>query len=460
MRILGMVTAILIFSANMARAGGGNDSTLADKLGITGMIAFDMGEYVKARATGGGDNGSNPQPFRIVDHIWFGHTIATLNLESKPSDNFKVRAGFEFRQYMNMFPITIIKDRNFGPYFWNGFFIREGQGIYSPLTTGPLQLDIAFGYMPYKYSADARDLGEYLFRTGTYPLFVLEEFDRPFARLTGLRLGLDYDGGPFRAKADLFGLIEREIRPFNDISLAAVAGVNVMKVLEIGGGVDLAHVIPMNSLLTMPENSSTLCIDTIANDTSYYSFQGTKIMARGALDPVGLWRGNVEIINEICGKSGGRIYGEYAVIGLKNYPSSGDGDNPRGYTSIAERSPWMVGINIPAWKIFDVCAFELERFPSYSPDDYWSVVIKGLPLPSQYPKNAITGNVDSSYAPRWNWNLYLKKQVVRHFSLVGQIGRGHQRWESNQNASGLYDFEAALVKPDHLGWTCSGIFSF
>ena len=108
----------------------------------------------------------------------------------------------------------------------------------------------------------------------------------------------------------------------------------------------------------------------------------------------------------------------------------------------------------------DECIFEIERFPSYTPDDYFRVVVNGVPLPAPYPTNAVSGGVDSSYAPRWNWSLYLKKQVVRHFGLVGQIGRGHQRWESNPNASGLYDFEAALVKPDHLGWTCSGIFSF
>jgi hypothetical protein len=460
MRIFGMVTALTIYSVFLVRADGGNGGAGLKGLGITGTLAIDMGEFVKARATGGSDNGSNPQPFKTVDHIWFGHTIATLNLESKPSDHFAVRTSFEFRQYMNMFPITIIKDKIFGPYYWNGFYIRDGQGVYSPLNTGPLRLDVAFGYMPYKYGADARDLGEYLFRTGTYPLFVVGEFDRPFARLTGLRLGLAYDGGPLSAKADLFGLIEREIRPFNDISFAAVAAVNVMKVLEIGGGVEVAHCIPMNSLLTMPENDKTQCIDTVKKDTGYYSFQGTKVMARFSLDPVGMWRGQKGVIDELCGKSGGRIYSEYAIIGLKNYPSSGDADNPRGYTSAAERSPWMAGINIPAWKIFDEFAFEIERFPSYTPDDYFRVVINGVPLPSPYPTNAATGSVDSSYAPRWNWSLYLKKEVVRHFSLVFQIGRGHQRWESNPNASGLYDFEAALVKPDHLGWTCSGIFSF
>jgi hypothetical protein len=458
MRILGMVTTLLIFFATKG-TGGGYDSTLAKSLVMTGTVSFDMGEYVTARASGGGDGGSNPQPFKIADHIWFGHTTADLNIASHPSDNIAVHAGFEFRQYMNMFPITNIKDRIFGPYYWNGFYLREGQGIYSPLK-GPLHLDIALGYMPYKYNADARDLGEYLFRTGTYPLFVLGEFDRPFARLTGLRLGLTYDGGPFTAKTDLLGLIEREIRPFNDISFAAVANVNVLKVLEIGGGVDLAHCIPVNSDLTMPENNLTKCIDTVTRDTGYYTFQGTKIMARGSIDPVGMWRGRSNIIDEICGKSGGRIYAEYAIIGLKNYPASGDARNPRGYKSIAERSPWVAGINIPVWKIFDECAFEIERFPSYSPDDYWRVVVNGLPLPSPYPTNSITGNVDSSYAPRWNWSLYLKKQIVRNFTLVGQIGRGHQRWEVNPNASGLYDFEAALVKPNHLGWTFSGIFGF
>jgi hypothetical protein len=455
-----MVTALLIFIAGAVSAGSEGDSTGAKRLAMSGTVALDAGEYVAARSSGGGDGGSNPQPFKDVAHVWYGHTSANLNLSATPWDFLTIRANFEFRQYMNMFPITIIKDKIFGPYYWNGFYIREGQGVFSPLRAGPLRLDIALGYMPYKYNPDVRDLGEYLFRTGTYPLFVISEFDRPFARLTGLRVGLTYDGYLIRANADLLGLIERDMLPFNDVSLAAVAGVNFLKMFELGCGVDFAHCIPMDSRLTMPKNDKTMCIDTVTRDTSYYSFQGTKLMARGAIDPVGLWRGRNDVIDKIFGRSGGRIYAEYAIIGLKNYPSSSDADNPRGYTSVTERSPWMVGINIPFWKILDVCALEFERFPSYAPDDYWRVVVNGLPLPSPYPTNSVTGSVDSSYAPRWNWSLYLKKQIVRNFSLVAQFGRGHQRWEVNPNASGLYDFEAAFVKPNQWGWICSGIFSF
>ena len=67
-------------------------------------------------------------------------------------------------------------------------FPREGQGIY---TFGddpekfPLQL--ALGYFPFKYNPQASNMGEYLFRTGTYPPFVINDFDDCEARLLGLR---------------------------------------------------------------------------------------------------------------------------------------------------------------------------------------------------------------------------------------------------------------------------------
>ena len=54
----------------------------------------------------------------------------------------------------------------------------------------------------------------------------------------------------------------------------------------------------------------------------------------------------------------------------------------------------------------------------------------------------------------------MKKQIVKHFSLVCEMGRNHQRWEFNQNEGFFYDFETALVKPDQWGWHLSGVFSF
>jgi hypothetical protein len=118
----------------------------------------------------------------------------------------------------------------------------------------------------------------------------------------------------------------------------------------------------------------------------------------------------------------------------------------------------VVGVTVPAWKLLDACAFELERFPAYTPDSYWNPVIRGLPLPTSRTKS--TAYDSTVYVPRWNWSLYVKKQIVEHFSLVGQAGRDHQRWEIHSAQLVSYDFETALVRPDEWAWRLFGVFTF
>ena len=460
----------------MAVAENQDDTAALDMISITGKLEFDCAEMLKARTSSGG--GSNPGMAANVDHIWYGHTIATLNLESHPLEYLNVRAGIELRQYMTMLPLmkTVMRDPFFGQTAWMGFYLREGQGIFSLLKSGRASLEMAFGYMPYKYNPEARNLGEFLFRSGTYPLYLLNEFDRPFARLTGLRASFRHGGEKMSANIDLLGLIEREIRPFNDISLALVAGVNVLKIIDVGCGLDMAHVIPVDSRLTTPEEhenefpiDSVALIDSSTGDPigfrpmyDYYTFQGAKAMARATVDPLAMLRGKGSFLSDLIGQSGGKVYFEYAVIGFKNYPANQkqiQDYNTRGYKFMEDRSPWMAGFTVPSWKIFDLLAIEVERYPSYSPDNYFRPVINGWPLPTS--RNSNPGAYDTStYVPRWNWSVYAKRNVTRHFRLVGQIGRDHQRWEFHPAQGAYYDFEAAMFKPDEWGWRIAGIFDF
>jgi hypothetical protein len=529
------------FLAGMAIAGNPGASAGGEKLSLTGTLEFDAGEFLKARTSGYGGN-SEPREPLTVDHIWFGHAISTLNLLSKPNDFFTVRSSFEFRQYSTMLPLTpgARRDPYFGTTYWNAFFIREGQGIFSLMNGEAFKLDLAFGYMPYKYNPDVRNLGEFLFRSGTYPLFLINEFERPFARLLGLKSSTSLDLDFLKVKADVFGLIEHEIKPFNDISLAGVGSINFMNYLEIGGGFNLAHLIPVDSRFTeLKEESNSYFYDSVrvvtfdtinlisdtswSRDTGYYTYQGTKLMARASFDIVGLLqcigikRGDGSFVSDLFGPVGGKVYSEYAIIGLENFP--GGKNNTRGYMSVAERSPWIVGIAAPTspfatyavypemglllyeifkpgkfkldlrkhlyffsptalpqlagWAIdkflfssslewnkkvcLDEMRIEIERFPSYFPDNYGRIAINCYPLPVKPIGDVYDSTV---YKPRWNWSLYLKKQVTGHFGMVLKVGRDHQRWEFHPAQYNYYDFEAAMVKPDQWGWQAATVFSF
>ena len=218
--------------------------------------------------------------------------------------------------------------------------------------------------MPFKYNPEVRDLGEFLFRSGTYPLYLLGDFDRPFARLTGLRASFSYGNAGLGANFDALALTEREIRPFWDISLAGIASAHFFKMIDIGAGADFAHLVPMDSRITTPDTNLTSYIidSTEALDSStgqplgiwqynygHYTFKGTKLMMRATIDPFGTVRGKKSIVSDIVGKNGGKIYAEAAIIGLENYPANltmNPVSNPFGYDKLKEKMPWMVGISM------------------------------------------------------------------------------------------------------------------
>jgi len=470
MRSLGKAAVIACFLTGMASAGTGRDTASGGKISITGMVELETAEMLRARITYSALN-------LPIDHTWYSHMLGTLGFDAVLSSNINVRASFEFRSYMNMSP-TIYDWKintnayNLGDLVYSEFYIREAQGIFTLFRNGSTSVELAVGYMPYKYSPDVRSLGEFLFRSGTYPFYLLGEFDRPFARLTGLRASVSTGGDRFGWKFDWLALTERQYRPFWDVSIAAIADVNFLKTVDIGAGVDFSHAIPMNGDITTPRGylSSQYVMynrDSTQNESGYYTFKGTKLMARAAIDPFGMWRGKEPLFDEFLGENGGRIYGEMAIIGFEDYPANAifaptvTEGNPYGYDKLKEKTPWMVGINIPLWKILDVCALELERYPNPAPNSTASILLNGLPLPffKRVPNSVY---YDSTiYIPRWHWSLYMKKNIATHCSAVCQFGREHVQWELPmiyQTAN--YDYEDCMVKPNEWGWHFKVVFGF
>jgi hypothetical protein len=443
---------------------------------LSGMVEIETAEMMKVRTALGQVN-------RTLDHNWYSHITGTLNFQAQPADNFELKGSFEFKQYMNMsvwWATTMNRAAYYylGDFLYHDFYIREAQGILSALESEALSLTVSLGLQPYKYNSESREFGEYLFRSGTYPFLLMGEFDRPFSRLTGLRAAIASNLDFINLKADAFVLTERELRPYWDLSLAGTGAINLFSIFEIGGGINLAHYIPMNEKYVTPDSSvnayfkdsslvwdETGQADVMTYDTGYYTFKGTKIMARGSIDLFGVFglfgfsRGDGSLVSDIFGATGGKLFGEIAVIGLDDYPKSVQPDaNPLGYDTLAQRMPWVAGFHLPFWKLLDECELECEWYPNPYPNNTAMVHWAGLPLP--YPKN-ISDDYALDRGARWYWSVYLKKQVLKNFTIVSQIGRDHLRWEMpmpyyNSN----YDFEEAMCKPDQWGWHVKTIFSF
>lgn len=462
MRFFGILVLIAGIMSCQVRAEGHSDTAHYKKITLSGMFELEASEMVKARIMYPGATIKNN-----VDHVWGNRLMGTINFNARPASYLKIRGSFEFREYTYR---AILKSTYYlGDFIYTDFFIREGQGIFSLYNNNSLSIDMAVGLMPYKYNPEARGLGEFLFKSGTYPFYLYTDFDRPFARLTGMRASLKYDYKFLGAKLDLLALTERETRPFWDLSFAAIGDISLLKMIDIGGGVDFAHAVAMDKGVTEPKELSTVyyynySADSSSSDTGHYTFAGTKVMARGTIDPFGLFRHSEgSFLKEIAGENGGKVYGEISIIGLKNYPANLN--NPNGYDKLAEKTPYMFGVSIPAWKIFDVLSLEFEHYPGRNPNSAAAIIKDGFPLPwltnlgGEYDTTTATGS--AAYKPRWFWTLYMKKQIIKNFSIVCQIGRDHQRWEMPMNYQTFsYDYEDALVKYNEWGWRIKTIFNF
>ena len=490
MRIAGVFLSILfLIIVDQTRASDliGEDSPLR----LSGSIDFSTGAVVegKYRATTGTPKEDNQYP-HTVHRQWFGNPLARLNLDATPSPLLKISLGFEGNIFLSTFDPRYLteKSANGGlpiiPQFMD-WRVHQAQGIFSFINDDEVKVDMAVGLMPYKYNPEVRNLGEFLFRSGTYPLYLTNEFNFPMARLSGIRAGLKLGNELLRFSFDQFVLTERQTPPLNDVSVASILGLNVGDIVDFGAGVDFARCIPANPELTTPK----LAFYIENGDTNYYSFQGIKLMGRVTIDPFGKIRGNDEgsFINDFLGKNGGKIYSEVLVSGIKNYPANATPQtlnfntaiNQFGYDDIFERMPYMVGIAIPFWKILDVCAFEIEKFPAPYPNDYYQAQYNAvLPIPTWVPEfrqpyvvttaldtvpfdNPYDSTLYANNAKKYfYWSLYVSKQISPNFSVLGQISRDHMRWNCNLGNSADYDTEEILAKPNQWAWRLGILYTF
>ena len=287
------------------------------------------------------------------------------------------------------------------------FLLKEAQGIYSFGDPANSFLQIAAGYFPFKYNPEARNLGEYMYRTGTYPGYVITDFDNAKSRLMGFRVSSSL----FNAlQLHAFFTSEYLVHPYWDYSLSFIAGYQAFKkLIDVGAGIDFDRIIPV-----IPEkttNPTNVVRDAENNpiiengDTLKFTFKGTKIMGRLTFDPKPILP-----FSQIFGPEDLKIYGEIIFLGLKNYGEE--------YPDIAQRMPIMWGINIPTFKIIDVISFEAEYYGS-NKEQKLDIPTSGNPVPDRFPEGV-------SRTP-FKWSFYGQKTIIKGFSIKGLIGRDHYR---------------------------------
>jgi hypothetical protein len=295
------------------------------------------------------------------------------------------------------------------------------------LSQGRDTLAIEGGLFPFKYNPQVQDLGEYLFRSGIYPAVLYSGFEMADkVKLCGLHLSYVWNAFG-RIKQDVFFTNELEQYPMHDFNLAYIATYSPGRPVEIGAGVCFAH------LLTLDERKTTPWTDTIINsvadrpsmykwlayvdpntgDTVPYTFRGIKAMARITIDPVWFLRSS-----PLLGKEDLKLYGEGAILGVKNYPG--------WYKNINERMPVMFGCNVPTFKLLDILSIEGE----YCASRYWNSPYFVWNRRAPIPFTGNTQNVDlNTWEPKnddhWKWSLYASRKINTMVRFSAQVASDH-----------------------------------
>ena len=410
-----MAKRLLAVSVMLVFAGAGfGEATV--KLNPSGYASYNVGEVVHANPLSATHSGIGTP---VVDAAFLQRVFAGFNIQASFDPlPITTNVAFEMKVY-NQIPR---EERTFMDYgqsqrIYYLPYITRADFVYSP---GPaFSLDI--GYFPVKYNDDARNLGEYLFRSGTYPQYLITNFDFAAARVSGLRVnGVAFNNLHW----DALLTANFEFATIGDLNFTGIASYSLLnKFLELGGGVSFCSFISADKKHTQPElstNTADMYIDE-NRDTANYTFAGTKLMGRVSIDPKQLFS------CAIFGKEDLKMYGEAAVLGVKNYPVSIDSSTR--YNDIVKRIPVMFGFNIPTFKLLDVFSMEWEWFGSPYPNDMETIYMDGLPVAQKSYKSGPTSTYEDSTNDNWKWSFYARKTLAGRFHIVFQMASDHLRWE-------------------------------
>ena len=300
------------------------------------------------------------------------------------------RAGVPNAQFRRMVPV-----------------LAQAKGVYTLggrlHEATPLRLEV--GLFPFKYNSYATNLGEYMFRTRVMPIQVRTGGLDVIETAGGFLTGFHADGHlPAGFHWDAFYTINMDRVPLKAQSLTFMLDYKLKNIFETGFGVQFENMFfDRPGLLSPKENNnmsyktvhvgtgaeknfnvrtlgtgeySTTCraedaatcsgeaplaqngstigrkdiisgnvVDTVYRivDSAYYSFSGTKVVGRAALNFQSMLQ--LEFLNP----KDLPIYAEAILMGLDKVPVYGE--------TTMERLPIMFGVNLPTFKLLDFSAW-------------------------------------------------------------------------------------------------------
>jgi hypothetical protein len=378
----------------------------------TGFVALREGQVVK------GEKESGFQQAR-ADLVWVQEMNVGFNVLAKFNDlPLTGNLGMEIKVCND----NIVYSGDFGQSRRLNFYpyLSRADLIYTMGDKENPSLTIDAGYFPFKYNSEVRNLGEYLFRSGTYPQYLITNFDFPMTRLMGLRVS----GSLWESvKWDVLATTNIEWTAIGDLNLSGLLSWKPLPLFELGLGASWCSILSVNRDNTTPTAQGSVYVSTVEGDTMryYYTFAGQKAMARFTLDLLQLFPGN-----DLFGKQDLKLYSEAAILGLVNYPVSFDGYTR--YDTLWQRIPVMVGFNVPTFKVLDFLSVEAEWFGNPYPNNLNSIVFDNQPTTLSSFANEKDSSYLNNHGDDFKWSVYGKKTIADHFNVTFQFARDHLRW--------------------------------
>ena len=334
---------------------------------------------------------------------------------------------------------------------------------------------VGLGMFPYKYNRDAVNLGEYLFRTGPYPTYILTGGYSFINSAASMQQGLKSRFTAGNLTVDAFLVSETVMPPLYDLSLAGVVRYRAFDgLIDLGAGVNFKRLVPIRPSRTTLEDpfhnnayfkgpdgeyySANLAYyrnerdyyrqDTVRfaqeyqrararfesvsawtgggggfePDYSWYTQAGVVVVATAAVDlkkvlPPVAWLGPDDL----------RVFAETAVLGVKNYPVF--------YEKRTDRMPVMLGINLPGFGVLDLVSVQYEYFGSPHKNSYLESIQSNGATPDFVtafdPLMSRDRYADGLTRDDHSWSVLVRRTLTHGLTISAQAARDHARMVSH-----------------------------
>ena len=319
------------------------------------------------------------------------------------------------------------------------------------------------GFFPVKYTY-SKNLGEYLFRTGTYPSFINTGNGYTAVNISSTAvLGTQWTHNITDAFShDIFFTSERQSYPLHDFSLSYLARYKG-GFLNVGLGLQLDRLIPVTPSLTTPNEQKNTYFEyqgrTYANNPEYYDLLATGATLDGKTAEAAQWTAKGDLVDSLrlaweADPASRPTLNKYSFKGIKPlamlsldfkalfgsesfhgeemvlYSEAvlmGFENRPIYYENRMERLAVMVGLNLPTFGLLDNFNIELERLTARYVNGYRIAREGNLPLPD-YNYDQVKGyDPDDWSGDDIKWSVFLNRKIIEGFNIQAQIASDHLR---------------------------------